>query len=134
MRPPFYMDKFNPQERATVRRWYLWVGGFYSVLSLLVVALIAVKSDRVQSQMAKLAPKDAVAAERTGSPICATRDLKLVMQIEQLGESRAVPGEKLADAFFTMTKARDLCRAGRVNEALMVYDGIAVAPVQSAAK
>jgi hypothetical protein len=133
MRPPFYMDKLKPSDRATIKRWQIFVGGFYSVLAVLVVAFIAVKTDRVQSQMAKLAAaNEAVAAERGGSPLCAARDLKLITQIEQLGEAQTVPGQQLADAFFTMTRARDLCRAGRIKDALAVYDGIAVAPVQSA--
>jgi len=135
MRPPFFMDKLEPSERATIKRWQTYVGGFYSALAVLVVAFIVVKTDRVQTHMAKLtAANEAVAAERGGSPLCAARDLKLITQIEQLGEAQIVPGEQLADAFFTMAKARDLCRAGRIKDALAVYDGIAVAPVQSAAK
>jgi hypothetical protein len=134
MRPPFYIDKLEPTERTTVRRWQMYVGGFYSALAVLVVAFMVVKTDRLQLQMAKFAATNqAVAAERGGSPLCAARDLRLVTQIEQLGEAQTVPGEQLADAFFTMTKARDLCRAGRIKDALAVYDGIAVAPVQSAA-
>jgi len=134
MRPPFYLDELDPAERTTIKRWQTYVGGFYSALAILIVAFIAVKTDRVQSQMAKLAAaNEAVAAERGGSPLCAARDLKLVTQIEEAGEAQAVPGERLAHAFFTMTRARDLCRAGRIKDALAVYDGIAIAPVRAAA-
>lgn len=133
MRPPFYMVKMSPQERATVKRWYAYGAGVYAALLLIVVATIAVRTDAVQSQIAKLTG-DAVASEPTGSPVCAARDLKLVMLIDELGEAKAAPGERLADAFFTMVKARDLCRAGRIAEALAVYDSIAITPGQAAAK
>src|SRR5262245_47062038 len=65
MRPPFFMDKLEPSERATIKRWQTYVGGFYSALAVLVVAFIVVKTDRVQTHMAKLtAANEAVAAER----------------------------------------------------------------------
>ena len=135
MRPPFYMVKMSPQERATVKRWYAYGAGVYATLLLIVVAMIAVRTEGVQSQIAKLkGTGDAVASEPTGSPVCAARDLKLVMLIDELGEAKTVPGERLADAFFTMVKARDLCRAGRIAEALAVYDSIAITPGQAAAK
>lgn len=44
------------------------------------------------------------------------------------------PRVELADAFVTMLKARELCSAGRVKDAVAVYNGIAIAPVQAAAK
>lgn len=134
MRPPFYLDKMSPQERTEIKRWYVGGTCVYTALIAIVVGMLAVKSERVQSQMAKLKPSgDAVASEQRGSPICAARDLKLVMLIEELGEAKAVPGERLAEAFFTMTKARDLCRTGRIAEALAIYDGIEITPGLSAA-
>ena len=134
MRPPFYLDKMSPQERTTVKRWYVCGLGVYATLFLIVVAMLALKTEHVQSQIAKLkSTGDAVALEQRGSPICAARDLKLVMLIEELGEAKAVPGERLAEAFFTMMKARDLCRTGRIAEALAIYDGIEVTHGQSAA-
>src|SRR5262245_7652704 len=136
MRPPFYMDKIDPDERAQLRRWQIAVGGGYGALALLLVAgLLVAKTDLARSQMAKLGgSSDAVAAERLTSTACAARDLKLVTLIEEAGEAKAVPGERLAEAFFTMVKARDLCRAGRVADALAVYDSITVTPVRSSAK
>jgi hypothetical protein len=132
MRQPFYMDKLDPQERTEVTRWQLRNVAFYSLLALVIVMLAAVKVDRVHSQLAKLSPtSDAVAATRPGSPVCAARDLKLVMALEEAGEAKTLPGEQLAEVFFTMMKARELCSAGRVAEAIAVYDGIAITPKQA---
>jgi hypothetical protein len=135
MRPPFFMDKLSPQERTSIKRWYAYGACTYSAMLLLVVATVALRSGPVQSHMTLLAPGGtAVAAETSGAAACAAPDLKLVTLIEELGETQAVPGETLAEAFFTMTKARELCRAGRVAEALAIYAGIAIAPAQASAK
>jgi len=132
MRPPFYMDKLSAQDRATVKRWYRVVGGFYAALMCAVVVTIALlRSDG--AQLAKIgATGGAVAADRSGAARCAARDLKLVTALEQAGEAQALPGEQLAGIFFTMVKARDLCRAGRIAEAIAVYDGIGFVPLRSA--
>jgi hypothetical protein len=126
MQSPFRFDALSADEQTAIRRLFFRTLGVYSLLVLMLAVVVTGKIH--------LAPTAAVAAERTGSPLCAARDLKLVMLIEQLGEAKAVPGEQLADAFFTMTNARELCRAGRVTDALAVYDSIAITPVQSAAK
>src|SRR5262245_4835250 len=132
MRQPLYMDKLDPHERAEVKPWYLRNVTCYALLALMIVILAAAKMDRVQSQLAKLNPAgDAVAAARTGSPVCAARDLKLVTLLEEAGEAKALPGEQLAEVFFTMMKARELCSAGRVAEAIAVYDAIVIAPKQA---
>lgn len=135
MRPPFYLDKVTPQQRAEIRQWNRRVIGFYAILGLVVVTLTAVKMDRVQSQLAKLSPAgEAVAAARIGSPLCAARDIKVVTLIEDAGVARTVPDAQLAEAFFMLMKAREACAAGRVEEALAIYDGITLAPMQAAAK
>jgi|SRR5215470_11646392 len=132
MRQPFYMDRLDPHERTEVKRWHLRNVAFYSLLALMIVMLVATKMDRVNSQLAKLNPTgDAVAAVQTGSPVCAARDLKLVTLLEEAGEAKALPGEQLAEVFFTMMKARELCSAGRVVEAIAVYDAIVIAPKQA---
>jgi hypothetical protein len=135
MRPPFFMDKLSPQERTSIKRWYACGAGTYSAMLLLVVAMVALRSGPAQSHMTRHAlGGTAVAAKQTARAACAARDLKLVMLIEELGEALALPGQTLADAFFTMVKARELCRDGRVAEALAIYDGIAIAPAQASAK
>ena len=132
MRHPFYMDKLDPRERTEIKRWQLRNIAFYSLLALVIVMLVAVKIDRVHTQLAKFSPTgDAVAATPIGSPVCAERDLKLVTLLEEAGEAKALPGEQLAEVFFTMMKARELCSAGRVAEAIAVYDAIVVAPRQA---
>ena len=45
MRPPFFMDKLSPQERASIRRWYVYGACAYSTMLLLVVAMVALRSD-----------------------------------------------------------------------------------------
>jgi hypothetical protein len=69
----------------------------------------------------------AIAAEPGGITQCALRDLQLVTSIEARGEAQDVPGGKLAAAFFAVVEARRACDAGRIDEALAVYDGIVIA-------
>lgn len=135
MRSPFHMDKLSPSERANVKRSHLRVVGFYAALSLLFAGGMALKMDRFESQLEKFRlGSEAHAASRPGSPLCAERDIKYITLIEDAGEARSVPGERLADAYFTMMKARELCAAGRVADAIAVYDSITIAPVQAAAR
>jgi hypothetical protein len=135
MRPPFYLDKVSPQQRTEIKQWHRRVIGFYAILGVVVMTLTAVKMDRVQSQLAKLSPAgDAIAAARPGSPLCAARDIKVVTLIEDAGVARTVPDVQLAEAFFTLMKAREACAAGRVKQALAIYDSITLAPVRAAAK
>jgi hypothetical protein len=63
---------------------------------------------------------------RTGSfPIeCATRDLQLITQLEQYGESQYTRGEVTAEAFWTLMGARQACYEARVSEGLALYDSI----------
>jgi hypothetical protein len=74
------------------------------------------------------------AAERTTTiPVeCATRDLQLVILLEERGEAQDVASDKLAGAFFTMMRARKACAEGRVSEAEAIYDSIALQPARSA--
>jgi hypothetical protein len=134
MRPWFYLDKLSPQERATIKRWHLRIAGAYSVVALLLVALVVAKTDLVQSQLAKLAASGNAVAAESSKHDCADRDIKLVTAIEDAGEARTMPNEKLGEAFAMLLEARGLCSTGRVAEALAVYDSIVIAPVQSAAK
>jgi hypothetical protein len=114
------LDKFDLQKPTTVKRGQLYVAGAVSALSLFSMATMAATSDRLPSLAAHAAAGDAVAAERTDSPPCVARDVKLVTAIE----------DAVADAYSTMAKARDLCTAGRVKDALAIYDRIRIAPVR----
>ena len=59
---------------------------------------------------------------------CAERDLQYVILIERHGEAQDIAGEVLAQAFFTMTRARKACRQGHEQEALAIYDSIKLVP------
>jgi hypothetical protein len=59
---------------------------------------------------------------------CAERDLQYVILIERHGEAQDIAGEVLAQAFFTMTRARKACRQGREQDAFALYDTIKLAP------
>jgi hypothetical protein len=134
MRPPFWMDKLSPQDRATVKHWYAFVGGVYAALSLGVAALVVTTTGVTRPGPGLLAT-DAVAAERTAMSRCAAREIKLLTDIERAGESGTVPAERVYRAFVTMLDARSVCAAGRLDEALALYDdAAALAPVQSAEK
>jgi hypothetical protein len=59
---------------------------------------------------------------------CAERDLQFVILIERHGEAQDIPGDVLAQAFFTMMRARKACRQGREQDAFAIYDGIKLVP------
>jgi hypothetical protein len=58
---------------------------------------------------------------------CAERDLQYVILLERHGEAQDVPGDVLAQAFFTMMRARKACRQGREQDAFALYDTIKLA-------
>ena len=59
---------------------------------------------------------------------CAERDLQYVILLERHGEAQDIPGEVLAQAFFTMMRARKACRQGREQDAFAIYDSINLVP------
>ena len=59
---------------------------------------------------------------------CAERDLQYVILIERHGEAQDIPGEVLAQAFFTVMRARKACRQGREQDAFALYDTIKLVP------
>jgi hypothetical protein len=143
MRHPFWIDRLSPQERATVRRWYAVMGSVYAAVAFALVALIVaprgtaedfVWADATRRPAPALLVSDAAAAEPSVMARCARRELTLITDIERAGESQAVPGEQVYRAFVTMLDARALCAAGRLDDALALYDKAAIEPVQSAAK
>jgi len=58
------------------------------------------------------------------APECAARDLEVVILLEQHGQGEEVASERVAHAAMTMLLAREVCAAGRVDEALAVYDSV----------
>ena len=59
---------------------------------------------------------------------CAERDLQYVILLERHGEAQDIPGEVLAQTFFTMMRARKACRQGREQDAFALYDSIKLTP------
>jgi len=59
---------------------------------------------------------------------CAERDLQYVILLERHGEAQDIPGEVLAQVFFTMMRARKACRQGREQDAFAIYDTIKLTP------
>ena len=55
---------------------------------------------------------------------CATRDLQILMLIEEREGANAISAQKMIDAMFAMMHARMVCLEGRVLDALALYDGI----------
>ena len=56
---------------------------------------------------------------------CATRDLQILMLIEERENTNAISAERLSDAMLTMMNARMLCHDGHEADALVMYDSIA---------
>lgn len=59
---------------------------------------------------------------------CAERDLQYVTLIERHGEAQDIAGEVLAQAFFSMVRARKACSQGREQDAFAIYDSIKLVP------
>ena len=57
-------------------------------------------------------------------PFCAELDLAALSDIESASISGQFSGESIASAFFQMMNAREACAAGRVSEAVAIYDDI----------
>jgi len=72
----------------------------------------------------------AMTAERLqgGSTECAAHDLRLVNVIEERGAAQDVSPEQLAGATFTLMRARNACRQGRIAAAMTIYDSVLLAP------
>ena len=56
---------------------------------------------------------------------CATRDMQILMLIEERTSASAFSSQQLTDAIHAMTHARMVCHEGRVVDALALYDTIA---------
>ena len=59
---------------------------------------------------------------------CAERDLQYVILVERHGESQDIAGDVLAQAFFTMMRARKACSRGHEQDAFALYDTIKLVP------
>jgi hypothetical protein len=131
MRKSFSAVTLSPQAPSKTKHSYLCA----AVLALAVLTMLAVKADRLQSQLAKFSLNGTAVADTPAAPrTCAERDTKIVTLLEDAGEARSVPDEQLYQAYLIMMKARELCSSGRFAEGVAVYDTIAIAPAHAAAK
>jgi hypothetical protein len=74
------------------------------------------------------APAGDAARPNLTTRACAERDLQYVILLERHGEAQDIPGDVLAQAFFTVMRARKACRQGREQDAFAIYDSIKLAP------
>ena len=135
----FQMHWLDPQERTAIARWLIRLAACCSLLVLILVIAARTGGPEPRTDAAQRGADDArpagpligvssaIAAEPRGITQCALRDLQLVTSIEAHGAAQDVPAERLAAAFFALANARRACAAGRVDEALAIYDGIVVA-------
>jgi hypothetical protein len=119
------MDHLDPQDRKMASRLYVGLVGFY--MFLLMSLMLAVKLHAPNAEIAGDG-FSAAAAERPHMAACAERDLKLVIALADHGEAQDVPAGKLNTAFLALVEARAACAAGRIDEALAIYDGIVIEP------
>lgn len=75
----------------------------------------------------------AMAQNQTGfARECAMREIAVITLIEDLGEVGSLPADQLNGAALTHLRARSVCYAGRIEEALALYDSVlALGPAQS---
>ncbi len=142
VRMALYMNHLDPEDQKAVRRWSARIAVVYCASALFLFAMVATKISIPDPQAGAMERESAtgifgvtplvgmssaIAAEPVGMTQCAARDLRIVISIEAHGEAQDVPGDKLADAFFTLINARKACAAGRSDEALATYDSIVLA-------
>ncbi len=140
MRQIYSDDNLTAEDQQVARRIYLGLTSCYAAVLLLLGALVAYNvPDRGTHSVASDASRagglfSAVAAEMPDRAPCAVRDLKLLTSINEHGEAQDVPADDLRNAFFSLVKARGVCAAGRVDEALAIYDNAAIGPGKTAQK
>jgi|SoimicmetaTmtHMA_FD_contig_41_9538622_length_801_multi_1_in_0_out_0_1 hypothetical protein len=66
----------------------------------------------------------AVAQDAASKRLCAARDVKVVMLIEDHGEANDVAPEQLAKAFLTQMDARVACSNGHMEDGIALYNDI----------
>ena len=136
----FHMDWLDPEDRTAIMRWRIRLAVLCGLLVLILAPVIAARTglepradtrlhgaDDMRRARQYIGMSSAIAAEPGGTAQCTLRDLQLVTSIEAHGEAQDVPAAKLAAAFFAILDARRACAAGRVDEALAIYDGVVVA-------
>jgi hypothetical protein len=131
-----YMNSLDPQDQTAVRRWSVRISIVCASFALLLVSAMVIpfadpprRADQagISPMIRLVGVSSAMAVEPADLTQCALRDLRIVTSIETHGEAQDVPPAKLAGAFVTLMNARAACAAGRIQEALAIYDGITLA-------
>jgi hypothetical protein len=65
-----------------------------------------------------------MAQATSGFPLCAARDVEVIVLVENHGAAGDIAPERLATAGLMQMQARLACSAGRVTEAITLYDQI----------
>jgi hypothetical protein len=141
MMQQIYSDNLTVEDQKVARRIYLGLASCYAGLLLLLGALVifhiparsthALASNGTSQAGGMFA---AMAAENPDRAQCAARDLKLLTAINEHGEAQDVPADDLRAAFFSLVRARGFCTAGRVDEAVAIYDSVAIGSSKTAQK
>ncbi len=137
-----YSENLTAEDQKVARRIYMGLASCYAGLLLVVGALVVFNiSDRGPSQLAAASSPEvspglfsAMAADNPDRARCAARDLKLLTAINEHGEAQDLPADDIRNAFFALVKARGVCAAGRVEEALALYDGVVMGSSKTAQK
>jgi len=139
-----YLDEPTNEDKQVARRIFLGMASCYASLLLLLGVVVAfnvssrgtdvLAADRASAPSRTGGMFSAVAAEMPDRAQCAARDLKLLSSINEHGEAQDVPADDLRSAFFALVKARGVCAAGRIDEALAIYDNVAIGPGKTAQK
>jgi hypothetical protein len=66
----------------------------------------------------------ALAQDAASKRLCAARDVKVVMLIEDHGEANDIAPEQLARAFLTQMDARVACSNGHMEDGIALYNDI----------
>lgn len=138
-----YSDNLTDGDQKVARRIYVGLASCYAgVLLLLGALVISNMTARGPSQLASDQGREAsssglfsaMAADNPDRARCAARDLKLLTSINEHGEAQDLPADDIRNAFFALVKARGVCAAGRVEEALAMYDGVVMGSSKTAQK
>jgi hypothetical protein len=141
MMQQIYSDNLTAEDQKVARRIYLGLASCYTGLLFLLGALVVynIPARGTHALAANETSQaggmfSAIAAENPDRAPCAARDLKLLTSINEHGEAQDVPADDLRAAFFSLVRARGFCAAGRVDEALAIYDGVAIGSGKTARK
>jgi hypothetical protein len=74
--------------------------------------------------VSQLGMTDAPAQDTASLRLCASRDIEVVMLIEDHGEANDIAPEQLAKAFLTQMDARVACSDDRMEDGMALYDDV----------